>query len=190
VRWGLPGGADWELSIVDGGDLPAGTGNPQHISWNPSGQPNPHSVVFTYDPVSRDTSLALDFPGGATPDFNSTWLDVPAAPAVNALLVRARADGADIATLSDLRVTLTATGQFFDLGTLVGDGNAEYVGILSPLLAQGFSVTANAAFQDGSRSVPLYQFKVGVAVVPLPAGVWLLGSALLGGLCIRRKRLA
>jgi hypothetical protein len=176
VRWGNgASNGDWEASVVNSNDVPDGVGNPRQVAWTGGLSGVAHGVSFTFDALTNDTVLALDFTGAA--DVSSSWLDVPANPAINAIFLRARANGGDVASLSN--VVLTTGGQFFNLGALVGDSDAEYIGFVSPLLAAGFSVTAIGTIADGNGSLPMYQFKVGaVPPVPLPAAAWLLASGL------------
>jgi hypothetical protein len=174
------------VSVVNANDVPDGLGNPRQVAWSGGLSGVAHDVSFTFDAVANDTVLALDFPG-TTSDLSSSWLDVPSNPAINAIFFRARANGGDVASLSN--IVLTIGGQFFNLGTVVGDSDAEYVGFVSPLLAAGFGVTAIGTIADGSGSLPMYQFKVGtVPTVPLPAAVWLLASGLGLLACQARRR--
>jgi hypothetical protein len=51
----------------------------------------------------------------------------------------------------------------------------------------GFEVSGESILTDGSGSLPMYQFKVGVGIVPIPGAFWLLASGCLALVGIRRK---
>lgn len=180
VRWGDAGGpATWELAVVDGSDIPF-PGVERQAPWSPGPASNEHGLVFLFDGTST-ASISLDLDSAT---LNSSWNAVPAAPAINAVFVRARAANGDMADLTSIAIQTALTT--YSLGSLVGDADAEYVGVIAPELAQGFSLVANGILRDGNQSLPAYQLKVGVSTIPLPAGIWLLGSAL-GLLTVMRR---
>lgn len=181
VRWGDAGPAgDWEYSVVDGSDVPLPGGNPLQYAWNPGPDMNPHEVTFGYDDGAGTTDLALSIAGAVSSGSPAVGGD-----GVNALAVRARADLGDAADLSDIVVSFDVGGSV-NLGSLVGDADAEYVMLIDARLSDGFTLTADVELMDGNGSIPQYGFKVG-NVVPEPGTVWLLGAGALG-LVARRRR--
>jgi hypothetical protein len=192
VRWGNGGpSGDWELALVNGPET--ATFDQQQVDWNTGSAGNDHLVDFVYTPGGLDASLEIDFAGGVT--STHTGAPVPGPGSVNALLIRARADGSDVSTLSNIEVDWGAGSAGWS-GALVGDGDAQYAVFVGDVLASGFTVSASAAFADGSGSLPMYGFKVGSvsdtqppgSVVPLPAGAWLLGAGLAAYLGVGAQR--
>lgn len=193
VRWGdAAGNGDWELSLV-GATLPP-TYDQQQVAWNAGQTPeNDHTVTFAYDPAgSASASLSITAKQGISwgndtqVTSNHQGAEFPGPGVVNALLVRAKAGGDDLASLTDITVAWSGDSYTWT-GALEGDLDAQYVAFIGSELASGFTVTADAVFQDGSGSLPQYGFKVGT-VVPLPAGVWLLAAGLVGYLSIGAGR--
>jgi len=172
VRWGNAGtSGDWEYSVVDANDIPIGAGNPKQHAWSGSPSTNDHGVSFDYDGVGTIT-LDPSLPNGASVETGFS------AGAINALAIRARADSGDEAQLlSPITITFDLGGPNVVLGTLTGDGNAEYVVVLDSRFAGGFEVTADAQLKDGSGSLPQYGFKAGI--IPEPGTAVLVGSGLL-----------
>jgi hypothetical protein len=105
----------------------------------------------------------------------------------NTVLVRAKGDGGEtdrIANLLGLVVELLADSTVIPLGDLLGDIDAQYIGLIDPRLASGFTISttdsgANINGGDGDPeakgSLPAYQFKVGASPVPAPSVIALLG---------------
>jgi len=186
ARWGNDAtNGDWEYAVVDGGDSPLG--NTGQLAWSalpgyPTSDPN-HGYQFSYDAGTGDLRLELDDLSSSLGTSSGTVS--PSAP-INAIAARARADGGDVATMHDIVINFAGGGSA-NLGTLVGDGNAEYVMLIDERLAGGFSIDGDATLVDGRGSLPMYQFKVGTTTVPIPGAVWLFGSGLLGLLGMTRK---
>lgn len=179
VRWGNAGpSGDWEYSVVDANDIPLLPGNPNQHAWAPGPAPNDHDVTFSYDGAGF---LLLDpsLPNGA-----STASGV-SGTGINALAIRARADGGDAASLLDpITISFLSGGPDVVLSGLSGDADAEYIVVIDPRFADGFSVDAAARLQDGSGSLPQYGFKVGF--IPEPGTALLVGAGL--ALMARRPR--
>lgn len=178
VRWGNAGASgDWEYSVVDGSDIPIGSAQQQY-AWG--GGANPHDVTFAYDDGTgvADLTLSVD------PDVSSASVAV-GGDGVNAIAIRARADLGDMATLDDITVTFDVDATSVNLGSLAGDGDAEYVVLIDSRLAFGFTLTADANLEDGSGSLPQYGFKVGNAV-PEPGALALIAAPLALALIRRR----
>ncbi len=188
ARWGNGAtNGDWEYAVVNSTDNPFGT--PSQLEWSGlSGYnttPN-HGYEFTYDGSSA-VRLTLDDQSGTLGTHSGTVSPTP--PPINAIAARARAADGDVATMHDIRINFTGSGysgQYVDLGTLVGDVDAQYIMLIDDRLAGGFSIDGAATLRDGNGSLPMYQYKVGT-VVPIPAAAWLFGSALLGLLGMTRK---
>lgn len=194
VRWGNnAGNGDWEYAVVNASDAPfAGAQGSYQWTTPGTGYPN-QGYDFDYDAVSGQVTLRLR--NGLAGAIGAVSADVTPgavpAPEVNTLVVRARAAGNDVATMDAFRVNFGGiyTGQFVDIPTLVGDGDAQYWMLVDARLAAGFTVTDFAILQDGSGSLPMWQFKVGVTPIPEPTSVALLGAglALLGYGAARRR---
>lgn len=184
VRWGDGGpSGDWEYAIVDGDDLPVGAVG--QADWLDDAA-NTHTVDFLFDGASfADLTLG-------SPVSDSLGRSVGAGD-VNTLLVRAKDGSGDPTALSAIEIDVGLTGTFVALGDLIGDGDAEYLGLIDPELAGGFALRATATLNgdgDVRGSDPMYQFKVGTArvEVPEPASA----ALLLGGIAAlvrpRRRR--
>ncbi|MEL6318124.1 MAG: PEP-CTERM sorting domain-containing protein [Pseudomonadota bacterium] len=184
VRWGNgASNGDWEYSVVNGVDAPIGNGPLQH-DWQPGG--NSHACcdpVIAYDGDNLTLDAGLDN-GVATGAIGG---------GANTILFRAKA-GAD-QTADIFGIFLTYAGGVVDLGSLFGDGDAEYVGFVDPLLSQGFSISfADGALIDGGAnpkgSSPLWQIKVGVTetTVSEPGVIGLFGLGLIGLAFAARRR--
>lgn len=208
VRWGNNAtNGDWEYGVVNAGDIPYSQGN---IAW--TGLPgyasgsttvSNHQFTFTYAATgamslalrnNSGTQIGTDTSPASGVQLTATGTFTPPTGGVNTLAVRARAASGDIATVgpggtgAGIRVNFTS-GGFFDIGRLVGDSDAEYLVLVDDRLAGGFSIVDNATMKDGSGSLPMWQFKVGVTPVPVPAALPLFaaGLGLLGWVGRRRR---
>ena len=184
VRWGNGGpSGDWEYAVVDATDTPIGPSG--QMDWD--GGSNDHATTFTFSGGSASLSLDIVDPGVADP----AALTVPFAVTGNTLLIRARARGS-VASLTDIRITFAIDNTTTTLGNLVGDADAQYIGLVDPRLANGFRLDiANVAFDGGSSprgSIPMYGFKFGTTMVPEPASLGLVLAGLAGMHIVSRRR--
>lgn len=181
ARWGNSAtNGDWEYAVVNAADVPIGVSG--QLNWYNGN--NLHSYGFDYDGL---TTARFDIDGDGASPVTTGNQTVSPLPSINALAIRARANAGDIAQLTSMTVLFDLGGSV-NLGSLVGDGNAEYIMLIDSRLAGGFSIGGNAQVQDGSGSLPMYGFKVGVSTVPVPAAAWLFGSAMLGLVSMGRRR--
>jgi hypothetical protein len=187
IRWGNnAGNGDWEYSVVNAGDIPFGAENPKQLKW--SDFLSTHSYTFTYSSNSDTVSLelALSPIGGGTDEVKTssgTLTDL----SVNAMILRARTGPGDTATMSDPITIDFNNGESLVINGLIGDGDANAIFIVDDRFSGGFEVSGESILTDGSGSLPMYQFKVGVGIVPIPGAFWLLASGCLALVGIRRK---
>lgn len=166
VRWGDAGGAaEWELGVVRPNNS---TLVQRGFDWTSTA---PRDAFFSYASTSSHfASLMVGGRGIGSVDVSS----LVGTASVNTLLIRV-ADklGAGIsgsAALRDYQVQL-AGGGILGGGTIVGDGDAEYVLFQDAALADGFTVRGTIDYtapdgRHGSRLVT--NFKVGTSRVPVP----------------------
>jgi hypothetical protein len=183
MRWGnnssgSPLAGDWELGIVEPPPV-FSTVTEADYAWGA-----PTTFTFTYDPF--EASLAVGG-SGIMGDVSS----LVGGGSISHILARAKASGGATGALRDMTVTLLGGPTIFS-GSLVGDGDAEYVSIYDTRLADGFTVTGTVALADGtSGSDPIGQFKVGTAVVTTPEpgtfALLLLGLSAFGVVVWRRR---
>ena len=189
VRWGNAGpSGDWEYSIVNGADSPPGT--PMQFDWANVGTPNPHSPVFGWN--GSTATLVL---GNGAAASQASFGGAP-----NTLLVRARAsDSASNSRdveLRELVVRLLVDNSTIALHDLIGDADAQYVGLVDARLSGGFEVIARSAnlavlAGTGQGSDPAYQFKVGTSnQIPEPGSMALALAALCAAMLARRRQVA
>lgn len=182
---------DWEFSIVGATDAPIGTAG--QIAWgtgNAFGLPS--SGAFVSYAAGGLMTLGFDRAGERSHAAN-------VGGGVDTLWIRARANGSTAASFQGL--TLAFNGGTVNLGNLIGDSNAEYVGYADARLTQGFALAFDsAAFAPGANasagggSTTMLQVKVGtspMAAVPEP-GTWalMIGGFGLTGAALRRRRVA
>jgi hypothetical protein len=204
ARWGNGAiNGDWEYAVVNAADAPVPpTSDSQgQLAWGsvsgyPSGSTTQANLRFTYSFTSTGLqSFSLRNVNGNSIGSISTATGTVPVPegGINALAIRARADAGDVAVVgpggndAGLRVNFTS-GGFFDIGRLVGDGNAEYFVLTDTRLAGGFSIEDTATLRDGSGSLPMWQFKVGQVPVPAAMPMFVIGMAALGWFGTRRRR--
>lgn len=186
IRWGNnETNGDWEYAVVNAGDIPIGPDNPKQVKW--SDYSTTHSYSFSYSAAANTASLGLTL----SKDSASIPLAVSSgevtAAQINAIIFRAKAADGDMASLLfPISINFTSGGSL-SLQSLVGDFDAQSLLLVDGRLAEGFTVTGQATLADGKGSLPMYQFKVGVSTVPVPAAVWLLGTGLAGLLALRKR---
>jgi len=186
VRWGdSDGAAEWEYGVVrrDGTTLAQ-----REFDWTPT---NSHGLTFNYMPAHYSSVMVG---GSSTGQVNVSSLVGGAS--INTLLIRVadklRTGVSGDATYSDYQVQL-AGGGILGGGTIVGDGDAEYVIFQDAALANGFTVTGDLYFSapDGRHGSRLAaNFKVGTSriSVPEPTSALLLATGLFGMAFARRRR--
>jgi hypothetical protein len=167
--------------VVDGLDFPFSPPAPGQGS--PSGD---RSVSFSHahSGPSPDVTLTLE---GLGSHYGS---HTPGLLTVNTVFVRAKAGSTDVARLDDL--VLTLGGQSYFLGSVVGDDDAAWLGIVSSEFNHSsWSFSGRGVLEDGNGSLPMYQWKVGSAdydsgfefqtITPVPEvnGAWFACCALL-----------
>ncbi len=203
-RGNLGANGDWEYAVVDPNDTPYQQGQ---LAWPTlAGYAAGTDLVansqfsYTFSAAGVQTLALRDINGNSVGNVSTVTgtVTLPPIGSINTLAVRARADSSDYAvvgpggTAAGFRVNFTS-GGFFDMLRVVGDSNAEYAVLIDDRLAGGFWITDDATFLDtganGSGAVPMWQFKVGVTPVPLPAAAWLLlsGIGALGAIARRHR---
>jgi hypothetical protein len=180
---------DWEAAVVNAADAPIVQGQQ---AWAPTNVLTPTgSLGFATYMADGTTTLAYTLAGPVS-------LTAGLGAGANSIWVRARTDGSDATTaavLSGLSLTLFDTGEVFSLGTLTGDGDANYLGVVSNRLTGGFSLGFGSAQFDprmSNGSNVLLQVKIGnspAGAIPEPAtwAMLIAGFGLVGG-AMRRRR--
>lgn len=187
MRWGRDGiTGDWEYAVVDGDDRPISPVG--QVDWyampDYNDDPN-HRYSIAYDQGAGSATMGLETISGQS--FGSAAAGVSPAQ-INALVVRAKASSGDVSLLSDIHVYF-AQGGDAELGSLLGDADAEYLMLVDDRLAGGFWIEdGDVSLRDGSGSVPMYSFKVGMTTVPLPSALLLFAPAILGFGALKRRR--
>jgi hypothetical protein len=183
-------GGDWELGVVNPADAPIVQGQQAWAGSN-SLVPNGSLGFANYDAAGVATlAYKLDGTGRSL----ATGIGAGA----NSLWIRARTNGGDLTTaavLNGLVLNFTGGGSIV-LGDLVGDGNAEYIGVIDPRVAGGFSLgfdSATFAPRTTGGSGVMLQVKIGnTPVIPEPAtwAMMIAGFGLVGGALRRRQTVA
>lgn len=190
VRRGNSGVAgDWEFAVVNGADAPISPLG--QIAWG---------AGTTLGAPASGAFVTYAGNGLLTLGFNRDGADRGASAnvgtAVDTLWVRARTTGPTVASFQGL--SLVFAGGTVNLGDLVGDTDAQYVGFADSRLAQGFQLKfTGASFSPTGAtggSSTMLQVKVGsspVAAVPEP-GTWalMIGGFGLTGAALRRRAVA
>lgn len=181
VRWGTGASdGDWEYAVVDGLDIPFSLPG----QGSPSGD---RSVSFSHVHSGASPNVTLTLEGLGSHCGTHT----PGLLTVNTVFVRAKAGNGDVARLDDLVLTLGSQSYF--LGSVVGDDDAAWLGIVSSdFNDSSWSFSGRGVLGDGSGSLPMYQWKVGSAtyaegafafqtITPVPEvnGAWFASCALL-----------
>jgi hypothetical protein len=174
---------DWEYAIVNAADVPQfGSGQ---LAWGNNTQRD-HDFGFGYD-GSAIADLDIMNIGGLPPlsnVSNSGNVSGLVSGSPNALFIRAKDGGVNSQVdLSNLVLTFLVDNSVVNLGSLIGDSNAAYIGVIDVRVAGGFTITGDVALNTGDAgsggSSRMYQAKIGtVPPVPVPGAVWLFGSAL------------
>jgi hypothetical protein len=184
---------DWEYAIVDGSDVPQF--GSQQLAWGHNIQRD-HDFSFVYDGSAIADLDLMNITGvPALPDqSNSGDVSGLVSGSPNAIFIRAKDSGTNSQVeLANLFITFLSDNSVVNLGSLIGDADAAYVGVIDSRVAGGLTITGDAFLNTGNSggggSTRLYQAKVGVsnAVVPVPAAAWLFGGAL-GALGLLRRR--
>lgn len=186
---------DWEYAIVNGSDVPQfGSGQ---IAWGINADRD-HDFSFGYDGAAIADLDLMNITGLGNVSNSGNVSSLVSGGSPNAVFIRAaNKDGGASAKvdLSQLVLTFLVDNSSINLGSLVGDANAQYIGVIDARVAGGFTITGDVDLNMGSGgggSTRMYQAKIGIsqqAVVPVPAAVWLFGGALGAlGLLKRRQR--
>ncbi len=182
VRWGNGAeNGDWEFSVVDGSDMPV---DQQQHAWGEGD--NEHTSSFYFNANTGDATLSL---GGIGQSDGNFFEAMP-----NTLFLRAAENMDQTAAMLDNILIEFADDTAINLGSLIGDSDAQWIGYVDPRLAMGFSVTTQSALIDGGKtgrgSRPMYQYKVGISEVtdvPEPASIGLMAAGLIGAGVLRRR---
>jgi hypothetical protein len=173
---------DWEFAIVNGADVPQF--GSQQLAWG-NGIQRDHDFSFAWNSGSGLAELDLAGIGGAPvlPDQSNSGSVSTLASSPNALFLRAKDSGTNSQVdLANLTLTFLVDNAVINLGSLLGDVDAAYLGVIDSRVAGGFIITGDAAFNTGDAggggSTRMYQAKIGTSVVPVPAAAWLLASGL------------
>jgi hypothetical protein len=203
VRWGngLAEAGSWEYGVVGANDVPIAPLGQGGLAWASlpgyalaSDTVANHQFDFGFSAGGTFTLALRDLSGTAVGSATTVSGTAPLLSApVNTLALRARTGPGDVAVIgpggneAGVRVNF-ASGGFFDLARVVGNDPAQYVVLVDDRLAGGFTISDTASLRDGQNSVPMYQFKVGVTAVPVPAALPLMGLGLLAlGWAARRR---
>jgi hypothetical protein len=153
LHWGrnqIPS-ADWELAVRTPADMPLVT---------------PAQHLWSQDALAPDTfSLRFERPGTITlrAEPDSSRATPPGVyPPVDALFIRARAS-AGVAAEIDFTVRLLS-GEIVNSGSVSGDADAAYVGVVDERLDGGFLVEGTISLLGGgsiSSADPAVQIQVG-----------------------------
>lgn len=186
------GNGDWEYAVVNASDVPQF--GSQQLAWGINTQRD-HDFSFAYDGSAMadlDLMNITGLPALANQSNSGNVSGLASAP--NALFVRAKDSGTNAQVdLSNLTLTFLVDNAVINLGSLIGDADAAYVGVVDARVAGGFTLTGdvqlNTGDAGGGGSTRMYQAKIGTvpAVVPVPAAAWLFGSALGAVAWLRRK---
>jgi hypothetical protein len=187
---------DWEYAIVNGSDVPQF--GSQQLAWGHNTQRD-HDFSFAYDGGAIADLDLMNITGlpAIADQSNSGNVSGLVSGSPNAIFIRARDGGTNSQVdLSNLVLTFLIDNAVINLGSLFGDGDAAYVGVIDTRVAGGFTITGdvllNTGDPGGGGSSRMYQAKIGVstAVVPIPAAVSLLSGALgaLGALRMLKRR--
>ena len=136
--------------------------------------PTDGDVNFLDSTLSQDTLLAM------FDDSDLSYLDPLLIGVPEIVIIGGPTTGGDWIATNELADTLTLTGSDHFILGISTDGGTSWSGDTSvtPLGANSYTVS----FSDGSV------LEVDVAIVPVPAAVWLFGSGLLGLVGVARRR--
>ncbi len=184
---------DWEFAIVNATDVPQFGSN--QLAWAANTQRD-HDFSFAYDGTSTaDLDLMNIIGAPALPDqSNSGDVSGLISGSPNAIFIRARDSGTNSQVdLSGLSILFLSDNGVINLGSLIGDADAAYIGVIDARVSGGFIITGDVALNTGDAggggSTRMYQAKIGVvSAVPVPAAFWLFGSAV-GLLALLRRKI-
>lgn len=153
VRWGNnAANGDWEASVVNGADLPL-----NQRQGSVAG-----SRTFNFSYTGGTATLSVQGLAASTAAINPTT-------SINTVMIRARAGTNHSSSLTGLTLQIGATT--INLGSLIGDANANYLVLKDAGFAGDWSISAIGTLLAGANprgSDPMYQLKVGHTPIAVP----------------------